>query len=447
MIRTHIALPLLGLALTLTLLLVSLPQSVSANDSCVIPSSGPWPPCATGGNPAPPASGGDCIIPDSGPWPPCATGGGSTPAPANGDCVIPASGPWPPCATGGGAPTPTPAAGDCVIPASGPWPPCATGGGGTTAPTGQPVYNPFAITYKQRFGVTGTPGDAQLGRSLGMNFGSYINWGVTNPSSIPDNTVVWQMIRIGQNGPKTSINRIENSIANNPGSVWVIGNEPDVQVQDNVTPDRYAEIYHDLYTFIKARDESAHVAIAGVAAPTPLRRAYLDMILNAYQSKYGAPMPIDVWSLHIYVLREQRDSWGIGIPTGMDDVNEGMLYEIEDHNDHVIANQMIADFRVWMRDRGYRNVPLAITEFGILLPADFGFGPEVVAEYMRQTVGYYLNTTNGATGFSGDGNRLVQHWFWFSLYDGTDEFAVGNLLDRGSETLTFIGNQYASYVR
>lgn len=111
---------LLVAALLLTAVSFAAPEPVSADGhGCVIPESGPWPPCATGGD-----TGGndDCVIPPSGPWPPCATGGDS----ADSDtCTIPPSGPWPPCATGGeqsdnGA--------DCVIPESGPWPPCATGG-------------------------------------------------------------------------------------------------------------------------------------------------------------------------------------------------------------------------------------------------------------------------------------------------------------------------------
>ena len=53
----------------------------------------------------------------------------------------------------------------------------------------------------------------------------------------------------------------------------MIGNEPDVRWQDNVTPERYAEIYHDIYTFIKERDPGAQVVIGGVAQSTPLRRA------------------------------------------------------------------------------------------------------------------------------------------------------------------------------
>lgn len=129
--------------------------ALAQDSDCVIPDSGPWPPCATGGNsnpPPPPTAGNDdCVIPDSGPWPPCATGGGSTnpspPSSDGGDCVIPDSGPWPPCATSGGSnenPAQPPSSGgndDCVIPDSGPWPPCATGGSNGN-PTPTPPTNP-----------------------------------------------------------------------------------------------------------------------------------------------------------------------------------------------------------------------------------------------------------------------------------------------------------------
>lgn len=119
----------------------ALTSATNNDDDCVIPPSGPWPPCATGGD-----AGGDddCVIPPSGPWPPCATGGDDDGG-DDGDCVIPPSGPWPPCATGGGddagggngdAGDAGDAGGDedCVIPPSGPWPPCATGGDADTPP-------------------------------------------------------------------------------------------------------------------------------------------------------------------------------------------------------------------------------------------------------------------------------------------------------------------------
>lgn len=112
------------------------------HDDCVIPESGPWPPCATGGTP-PSSSDGDCVIPESGPWPPCATGGsgGSAPPTSSGDdCVIPESGPWPPCATGSGggsAPTPPATAGE-PCPSSGPWPAGCVPQGGSDSPDSSP---------------------------------------------------------------------------------------------------------------------------------------------------------------------------------------------------------------------------------------------------------------------------------------------------------------------
>lgn len=77
------SIPLLLLSCALMLVAlggVAMP-TVNAADGCVIPESGPWPPCATGGSSSG-SSGGGCVIPEKGPWPPCATGGGNTPQPS-----------------------------------------------------------------------------------------------------------------------------------------------------------------------------------------------------------------------------------------------------------------------------------------------------------------------------------------------------------------------------
>ena len=108
------------------------PRSQAAN-ACVIPASGPWPPCATGGSTGQTGgSNSSCVIPESGPWPACATGDGTTSGGnSGGDCTIPASGPWPECARGGNtvpAPPPPPSQ-LCPLPNGqpGPWVPCGTG--------------------------------------------------------------------------------------------------------------------------------------------------------------------------------------------------------------------------------------------------------------------------------------------------------------------------------
>ena len=95
---------------------------LQSNNSCVIPPSGPWPPCATGGQSS--NSNNSCPIPPSGPWPACARSGGGTPSGGgggqSGSCVIPPSGPWPACARGGGG-TPSPSPASSLVELTGTW--------------------------------------------------------------------------------------------------------------------------------------------------------------------------------------------------------------------------------------------------------------------------------------------------------------------------------------
>ena len=47
------------------------------------------------------------------------------------------------------------------------------------------------------------------------------------------------------------------------------------------------------------------MAIGGVSQVTPLRLDYLERVLAAYEKQYGQPMPVDVWNVHTFILREQ----------------------------------------------------------------------------------------------------------------------------------------------
>lgn len=294
-----------------------------------------------------------------------------------------------------------------------------------------------------RFGVLSGEGELALARQAGLPFALVLNWNIS--ATLPDdpNFTFWQMIRIGEEGVKVGWDEIAAIAEDHPGSVWVVGNEPDVKWQDNVTADRYAEIYHEVYTFIKQIDPTAQLASGGISQSTPLRRAYLDEVLAAYEAKYGQSMPVDIWTLHAFTLREERDSWGVDIPPGMSE-NVGMLYEIEDHDDPAIFQQNIVDFRAWMAARGYGERPLAITEYGILLPADYGFPEEAVVAFMEQSFDFFL-TAQGETGYPADDNRLVQAWFWYMVYDD-QLYPTGNLYDPVVGELTAVGRGYAGYV-
>ena len=99
-----------------------------------------------------------------------------------------------------------------------------------------------------------------------------------------------------------------------PGRAWLIGNEPDIVHQDWATPAAYAAAYHTLYTAIKAADPSAQVVAGNLSQITPLRLRYLDAVLAAYAAAYGAPMPVDVWGMHAFVLPEVRRRLGRRCP-------------------------------------------------------------------------------------------------------------------------------------
>lgn len=277
-----------------------------------------------------------------------------------------------------------------------------------------------------------------------LGIGWYLNWGVRWDPAHPAGADYWQMVRVSEEGYYPDVDTIQAVADANPGSYWLIGNEPDVVWQDNTTPERYAVHYHDLYHMLKFADPTCHVAIGGVSQPTPLRMAYLERVLSSYESQYGEPMPVDVWNVHNFILREERDSWGVGIPPGMD-VDAGVLYGIEDHDDASIFGEQIVAFRRWMSEHGERNKPLVISEYGILMPEDYGFDQERVRRYMEATFGTLLTARDEAIGYPEDDNRLVQWWCWWSLSAPEDYYPTGSLCDPETKALTALGAAFARY--
>jgi hypothetical protein len=250
------------------------------------------------------------------------------------------------------------------------------------------------------------------------------------------------MIRL-QNGQVTpSGDALLAAVDALPGALWLIGNEPDVKWQDNVAPEAYAQAYHDLYALLKGRDPTCQVAVGGVSQPTPLRLRYLDRILEAYRQRYGQEMPVDVWNIHNFVLREERGSWGVDIPPGMDD-DAGRLYEIDDHDDVALFRQQLVDFRRWMVERDQQDRPLIVTEYGILMPGEYGFPPDTVRRFMLDTFEVMRTLADPRLGYPADGGRLVQRWCWFSLQD--ERYPTGDLVQPRDGQLTALGEAFAGY--
>lgn len=295
---------------------------------------------------------------------------------------------------------------------------------------------------RERFGVgvpVGPITDYPVER---LGIGWYLNWQVVVDPPRPGDVEFWQTVRVSEEEFRPDAATIRVAARANPGSVWLVGNEPDVAWQDGVTPERYAEAYHDLYVLLKGTDPTARVAIGGVSQPTPLRLAYLERVLAAYRERYGVSMPVDLWNVHGFVLREERGSWGVGIPPGLE-WEAGLLYEIQDHDDLGAFQEGIWRFRRWMAQQGEREKPLAVTEYGVLMPAAYGFDAERVRRFLYGTWDFFLTAADGEVGYPEDGGRLVQWWCWYSLADTV--YPTGNLVDPQTKALTPLGSAWAAY--
>lgn len=299
---------------------------------------------------------------------------------------------------------------------------------------------------RRRLGVGwagAVPQDPLVAQRLG--FGWYLDWTVQPQPLAVEGLTFAQMVLTRDSTPFWGQrDRIAAAIKANPGALWLIGNEPDVPWQDNVTPEVYARRYHQFYIYIKSLDPTAQVAIGGVSQPTPLRMAYLDRVLEAYQALFNRPMPVDVWNVHAFILREERDSWGVGIPPGFEHVDQGILYEIADHDNLEIFRRQVVDFRRWMAERGLRDKPLLVTEYGILMPEEYGFPPEAVVRFMWESFDFLLESRDPELGMPADDYRLVQGLTWFSV--GDDLYPTGNLVDPATGRLTTVGQAFVEYV-
>jgi hypothetical protein len=243
--------------------------------------------------------------------------------------------------------------------------------------------------------------------------------------------------------------KLQQAITNNPGAVWLIGNEPDrKQWQDDLEPQIYARAYHELYDLIKTSDPTARVFAGGIVQPTEIRLQYLDLVLDSYQSLYGEHFPADGWNIHNFILNEVScdydpyNCWGAEIPPGVDEPY-GEILTIDDNDNFGIFQQRIVRFRQWMVDRGYQGLPVYLSEYGVQMPPDFGFPSARVNAYMTQTFDYMLTATDPLLGDPTDNYRLVQRWAWWSL---TDTSTNGWLFAPDTHARTAVGDQWASYV-
>lgn len=236
---------------------------------------------------------------------------------------------------------------------------------------------------------------------------------------------------------------IQEKVAGNLGSTWLIGNEPDHHGQANLTPQAYAESYRNMWLWVKEIDPSAKLIAGNVTQPSVLRLRYLDMVLSSYQSAYGESMPVDGWGVHGYIMPENCSS-GVGFPVGVSDISGSRdcnYWSV--HGDLVTFQSQVVTFRQWMKDRGYDDKPLWITEYGILLTPAHGWGTSRVADYMTATMDWMLRASNCEIGLQIDDCRLVQRFAWFSV---NYPVMAGQVYDNQSKRLNDLGLRLEEYI-
>ncbi len=234
----------------------------------------------------------------------------------------------------------------------------------------------------------------------------------------------------------------------NPGAMWMIGNEPDSYYNGSpIAAALYAELYHHYYTLIKNADPTAKIAIGNVVQPSPKRMEYLDKVLAHYQAAYTESLQTDLWGVHLYRLNETPcdAGWGAAIPPDTSGYGWNVNFSASDILDLAKIEQSLRDFRQWMYDRGYGNVPLVVTEYGVLPPPSYsGFSDAVAAQFLEDSFNMLLTATDPTTGLPADGHRLVQAWAWFSTDHNPPPgyFKYGGDLFSSGGNLTVIGQRF-----
>ena len=374
----------------------------------------------------------------------------------------------------------------------------------------EPAGEASATAPNCRYGVTASQkGASQISP---MKIGWVVTFGPSKPNWIPSNVSHTPMIRLEQNRdsegkrlptytarPSLTDSGLGQQIQANPGAVWIVGNEVDrVFWQDDLMPEVYADAYHDAYHFIKQKDPTAKVAVSGLVLVSPGRLQYLDKVLEAYRAKYGAPMPVDVWTFHAYIFPERIEDYqrpdevppdsgkpvfasvangtdpalALKLPHWWRHLDERLelckrddyscIYE---HDSIELFTKQVIDMRRWMKERGYQNTPLLLTEWSLLhqykvdangqciaTKDEYGncFTPQRVTKFMEDSIRYLENATDPNLGYPLDNYRLVQQWAWFLLDDGDlGDFIDGNpslLIDPANGNLTQMGQKYRDLI-
>lgn len=263
----------------------------------------------------------------------------------------------------------------------------------------------FRVEADSRFGVVQTGGgDASINALDLANYYNY-GWGES----------IWKKQRM-EMVARPSIPEIglDAFIAAHPDRYWVIGNEPNVPNQDNLSPVAYAKLYHDWAERIRNISPTAKIINGGIVNWPDVSSAliYISRFREEHRKLYNIYPIVDVWSVHAYP------------PVGMD--SDGRLHSV---CDTAQPKRMVRDSVAYLRGIG-ESAPVWLTELGMDWSTD---GDPCVALFMSEMVSWLKQT------------RLVDRWYWFSTNASTE--GLGGNLVNADGTVTTLGRLYADLSR
>ena len=291
--------------------------------------------------------------------------------------------------------------------------------------------------------------------------GWYHDWGIKANPPRPQGMEFVQTVRVGEqhfdldNQSAYSWATLDQAIDANPGSLWLIGNEPDgnplMPACDGRYPAEYAEIYSIFYDYIKGRDPTALVGNGGIIQGSPIRLNWLGQVWDAYLAQHpgATEMPVDVWNMHNQIIWERR-SGGADLPLGCTNPEQAWSWlDTSMIDDPRYFRDAVENMRQFMKDHGQQDKPLIISEYGMMQTEDHGFTVDRVNEYMTNTFLYLFDATSTSLGMPGDGYRMVQRWNWFALNVpyGSSGYGHGvwngTLFDPDNQEITEFGRHFA----
>ena len=121
-----------------------------------------------------------------------------------------------------------------------------------------------------------------------------------------------EKVAVVRPGNEPSVAELRARATRHPGAAWVIGNEPNTGLQDNLSPRAYAAFFDRVVTAIRAGDPSARIVAPntlnfdfrcrGCAGDDLTGREWIDGFRAAYRELRGVEPPIDIWGIHAYEI-------------------------------------------------------------------------------------------------------------------------------------------------